>query len=590
MKRRSIIAATAVGAMSALLISACSSSSSSSGSSSTTPTTGAVAFNAGISSVVNPSSTKGGTLTFDVRGTPDSFDPGNTYYAWVLDFDHLFTMPLFGYKSCPGSCGLQLVPDLATDMGTTSDNGLTWTFHIQPDVKFENGTVVNSQDVKYAIERTYDRSVMANGPTYYQALLTDPTYPGPYKDRSKNLMGLTAVDTPNATTLVFHLQAPFPDLPYVLAFPNTAPVLPSADTGSNYQLHPLSTGPYMFKSYTLNKQLVMVDNPNWNPATDPNAKQLATQIIVNMNVNQADIDNNLIAGNADIDAYGAGVGPAAQARILGSSSLKANADNPINGFARFVYINTKVAPLTNAALPRGGGVRGEQDDDADLVGRPGRGRSDREHDHAARHRGLQVVRLLQRADPAGRRHHRGQAAARDVRPAERLHHEHGLPLGQPAGDRGGRPHCRPRWPQVGIKLTLKGFPSGPYYTNFAGDPAYVHAHDIGLAGGGWGADWPDGYGFLDELLNGNAIAATGNTNISEINDPVINNLFTESSKLTGDARTAIWSQIDEQAMKDAVILPAVYQKTLLYRNPATTNVYVQAYYGMYNYAVMGVSS
>jgi len=214
MKRRSIIAATAVGAISALLISACSSSSSSSGSS-TTPTTGAVAFNAGISSVVNPSSTKGGTLTFDVRGTPDSFDPGNTYYAWVLDFDHLFTMPLFGYKSCAGSCGLQLVPDLATHMGTTSDNGLTYTVNIQPDVKFENGTVVTSQDVKYAIERTYDRSVMANGPTYYQALLTDPKYPGPYKDKSAT--GLTAIDTPNATTLVFHLQAPFPDLPYVLA-------------------------------------------------------------------------------------------------------------------------------------------------------------------------------------------------------------------------------------------------------------------------------------------------------------------------------------------------------------------------------------
>ena len=45
-----------------------------------------------------------------------------------------------------------------------------------------------------------------------------------------------------------------------------------------------------------------------------------------------------------------------------------------------------------------------------------------------------------------------------------------------------------------------------------------------------------------------------------------------------------------QAMKDAVILPAVYQKVLLYRNPAVTNAYVQAYYGMYNYAVMGVNS
>ena len=102
----------------------------------------------------------------------------------------------------------------------------------------------------------------------------------------------------------------------------------------------------------------------------------------------------------------------------------------------------------------------------------------------------------------------------------------------------------------------------------------MHSHDIGMAVGGWGADWPDGYGFLDELVNGNAIAPTGNTNISEINDPVINNLFTKSSTVTGAARTAIWSQIDKQAMKDAVILPVVYPKTLLYRPPSLTNVYV----------------
>src|SRR5712691_2295037 len=216
MKRRSTFAVTAVGAIAALVISACSSSGTS--SSTPTSTTGAAAFNAGVTSVVNPSSAKGGTLTLALSSTPDSFDPGNTYYAWVLDFVNLYTMPLFMYKSCPGTCGAQLVPDLATDLGTVSDNGLTWTFHIQPNVKYEDGTVVTSQDVKYAVERTYDRTVMANGPTYYQVLLADPKYPGPYKDRAKNLMGLTSVQTPDATTIVFHLLAPFPDLPYVLAF------------------------------------------------------------------------------------------------------------------------------------------------------------------------------------------------------------------------------------------------------------------------------------------------------------------------------------------------------------------------------------
>ena len=546
-----------------------------------------MAFNAGISSVVNPSTHKGGTLTYDLSNTPDSTDPGNTYYAFMLNFDRLFAMPMFTYKSCPGSCGLQLVPDLATDMGTTSDNGLTWTFHIQSDVKFENGTVVTAADVKYAIERTYDRSVLANGPTYYQVLLTDPKYPGPYKDKSPT--GLTAIDTPNATTLVFHLVAPFPDLPDVLAFPNTAPVLPSADTGSNYQLHPLSTGPYMFKSYTLNKQLILVPNPNWNPATDPNAKQLASQIIVNLNVNQADIDNRLIHGDIEVDAAGTGMAAAGRAQVLANPTLKANSDNPVNGFARFIYINTKVAPLNNLHCRE-----------------------------AVEYAANKVTMQTAWGGPIA-----GGAIASTVMPPNIVGYksfDYYNALSQPTGDvsaakqqlamcgqpngfstslayRSDRPTevaavtaLQASLATVGIKVTLKGYPSGSYYTDFAGSPAYVHSHDLGMAAGGWGADWPNGFGFLDELVAGNTIAPTGNTNISEVNDPVVNNLFTESSKLTGAARTAVWSQIDEQVMKDAVILPMVYQKVLLYRPSNLTNVYVQAYYGMYNYAVLGVSS
>jgi ABC-type transport system substrate-binding protein len=587
MKRRSTIAATAVGAIAALVISACSSSSSTPSTGNGSSNAGAASFNAGLNGVVNPSTHKGGTLTFDNSSTPDSFDPGNTYYAWVLNFDRLFAMPMFTYKSCPGQCGLQLVPALATDMGTTSDNGLTWTFHIQPNIKYENGQVVTAADVKYAIERTYDRSVMANGPTYYQVLLADPSYKGPYKDKSAT--GLTSVQTPNATTIVFHLVAPFPDFPYVLAFPNSAPVPQSADKGSNYQLHPLSTGPYMFQSYQLNKQLTLVPNPDWNPATDPQAKQLPSKIIVNLNVNQADIDSRLLAGDVQVDSAGTGVAAAARAKVLTNATYKADSDNPINGFARFIYINDKVAPLNNLHCreaveyaankvtmqtawggPYAGGQIASTIDPPNIIG----------------YKSFDLYNAL--TQPTG-----------DMTAAKQQ-----LALcGQPNGFstnlayRSDRPTeaaavtaLQASLAQAGIKVTLKGFPSGTYYTNFAGAPAYVHSHDLGLAAGGWGADWPDGFGFLDELVNGNTIAPTGNTNIEELNDPVINKLFTQSSTVTGAARTAIWSQIDMQAMKDAGILPMVYQKVLLYRPPNLTNVYVQAYYGMYNYAVLGVSS
>ena len=588
MKRRKIFAVTAVGAAAALMISACSSSSGSSSTGGTNnTTTGTVAFNAGITGVVNASTHKGGTLIYDNSSTPDSFDPGNTYYAWVLNFDRLFVMPMFTYKSCPGNCGLQLVPDLATDMGTVSSDGLTWTFHIQSGIKYEDGTVVTAKDVKYGIERTYDRSVAANGPTYYQALLTDPKYPGPYKDKSP--AGLTAIDTPNATTLVMHLQAPFPDLPYVLAFPSSAPVPQAKDTGSNYQLHPVSTGPYMFKSYTLNKQLTLVPNPNWNAATDPNAKQLASQIIVNLNVNQADIDNRLLHGDIQVDAAGTGLAAAARAQVLANQTDKANSDNPVNGFARFIYINTKVAPLNNIHCreaieyaadkvtmqtawggPVAGGQIGSTVMPPNIVG----------------YKSFDYYNAL--SQPNG-----------DLTAAKQQLQACGQPNGfsTSLAYRSDRPTetaavtaLQASLQAAGIKVTLKGFPAGSYYTDFAGAPAYVHSHDLGLAAGGWGADWPDGFGFLDSLVAGNTIVATGNTNISEENNPVVNNLFTQSSKVTGAARTAIWSQIDEQVMKDAVILPMVYQKVLLYRPTNLTNVYVQAYYGMYNYAVLGVSS
>ncbi len=587
MKRRNTIAATAVGAIAALVISACSSSSSS--SSGPTSTTGAVAYNAGVTKVVNPSSAKGGTLIYDNSSTPDSFDPGNTYYAWVLNFDRLFAMPMFTYKSCPGSCGLQLVPALATDLGTVSNKGLTWTFHIQPNIKFEDGTAVTSQDVKYAVERTYDRSVMANGPTYYQALLADPKYPGPYKDRAKNLMGLTSVQTPDATTIVFNLQAPFADFPYVLAFPSSAPVPPSKDTGTNYQLHPLSTGPYKFQSYVLNKQLTLVPNSNWSAATDPNAKQAASKIIVNLNVNQADIDNRLLAGDIGVDSAGTGVAAAAQARILSSPTLKANADDPINGFLRFAYLDTKVAPMSNLHCREAVEYAANKVNAQTGYGGPIAGGAIASTVMVPNIVGYQSFDLYNAlTKPTG-----------DITAAK----QQLAACGQPNGFSTNLAYRADRPKEVaaatalqaslalaGIKVTLKGFPAGSYYTNFAGAPAYVHAHQIGIAMGGWGADWPTGFGFLDSISAGNTIVATGNTNIEELNDPVVNNMFTKSSTVTGATRTALWAQIDKQIMTDAGILPLVYNKALLYRPSNLTNAYVQTYYGMYNYAVLGAKA
>ena len=592
MKRRKGLGLAAVTAAAAMLAAACGSSGGGSGSGSSTSSKSA--YNQAITSVVNPSNTKSsGTLTFDLSNTPDSTDYDNTYYAFMWDFVRLYTLPLMTYKSCPGACGLQLVPGLATGPGVISDHGLTWTYHIQPDVKFENGHTVTSQDVKYGIERSFAKDVLPNGPAYYSLLLggNAATYKGPYKDKTPNKMGLTAIDTPNPTTVVFHLKAPFSDFNYVVALPQSTPVEPSWDTGkfggANFQLHPESTGPYEFQSYTLNKQFTLVDNPNWQASTDPQAKQLVKKIVMNLNVNPQTIDNNLLSGFADIDAAGTGVQTAARAKILApNSSYKANADNPINGFNRFAYINLKVIPNIHCRMAIEYAANKTTLQNA--YGGPVAGGAIASTVIPPNIIGYQKFDLYNAVSQPGG----------DVAAAKQQLKLCGKPNGFTTGlaYRTDRPQdtlaaqaLQASLATVGIKANLSGYLSGKYYTNFAGVPSYVHSHDLGLSVGGWGADWPDGYGFLYYLSDGATISAAGNTNIAEINDSQINSMFNQAGNDNNAAsRNAIWPKIDKRIMSLAALLPMVYQKVLLYRNPNVTNVYFDNYYGMYNYAVLGL--
>src|SRR5215831_8746474 len=139
MPRRRITGLAAVGAVATLALAACGGGSSSGAGGG--GAAGPSGFNAALAGEVNPSNHKStGTISFGNSSTPDSTDPGNTYYANMWNFSRLYTMPLMTYGSCTGSCGLRVVPDLATGPGVVSDNGLTWTYHIKPNIKFEDGT------------------------------------------------------------------------------------------------------------------------------------------------------------------------------------------------------------------------------------------------------------------------------------------------------------------------------------------------------------------------------------------------------------------------------------------------------------------
>ena len=85
-----------------------------------------------------PGAKKGGTLTISYSTVPSGMDPSSQFYqdsAAILKLTNraLTTFALIDGKSV-------LVPDLATDLGKASADGMDWTYTLKDGLKYEDGT------------------------------------------------------------------------------------------------------------------------------------------------------------------------------------------------------------------------------------------------------------------------------------------------------------------------------------------------------------------------------------------------------------------------------------------------------------------
>jgi peptide/nickel transport system substrate-binding protein len=143
--------------------------------------------------------------------------------------------------------------------------------------------------------------------------------------------------------------------------------------------------------------------------------------------------------------------------------------------------------------------------------------------------------------------------------------------------------------KVGIKVDIKSFDASQYYSSVIGSPSNVAKNKIGLADAGWGPDFPTGYGFYYAIVDGRAIKAQGNSNYSELNDPVINKLIDDSLVATDRAAfDKAYQDVDKQLMEDASMVPFVFDRSLTVQSERLKNVYFNQGYGHFDLATMGV--
>ncbi|WP_374970253.1 ABC transporter substrate-binding protein [Terrabacter sp. BE26] len=549
----------------------------------------APAANAALNAIVRPTDKKGGTLRFGITSDWDSVDTGDTYYGLSWDFLRNYARTLVAFKAAPGDQGNQLVGDLATGLGKPSADNKTWTYTLRDGLKFEDGTPITSKDVKYAVARQLDKNTFPNGPTYFNDFLANvPANYSVYKD--KNLDDLKAIDTPDDKTIVFHLNKPFSGFDYFAQLPATAPVPAAKDTGTKYKEHVIASGPYKFSVYQPGKRVELVRNDQYDPKTDPDTgrRALPDKITVEIGVNATDLDNRLMAGDLDIDLAGTGVQAQAQGKILADPTLKAKTDNVVSARSSYTQINSDVAPFDNIDCRKavifaydktgyqrayGGNIGADIAtgllppvvpgfQEMDLYNAKSKPQGDIDSAKAE---------LAKCGQPNG---FETNISYRPERPKEKAAAE----------------SMQQALAKVGIKANLKGYPQGDYFKLYAGKPDFAKANKLGLMVMSWGADWPDGFGFLQQIVDSRVIRPAGNTNLG-IKLPEVDKLMDQAlSENDKTKREAIWGQIDKLVMENAQVIPGIWNKALLFRPDTVSNIFVNNGYSYYDYAAAGVTN
>ena len=111
-------------------------------------------------------------FTIGMTNEVDSFNPFNgieaeSYEAWALMYDYMIS---YSDKD------MSPQPSLATSWDT-SDDGLTWTFHIRDDVKWTDGEPLTANDIAYTLNRILDGGPESASWGSYLISVTDITAP-----------------------------------------------------------------------------------------------------------------------------------------------------------------------------------------------------------------------------------------------------------------------------------------------------------------------------------------------------------------------------------------------------------------------------
>lgn len=277
----------------------------------------------------------GGTLYVLSSDTDVNWDPARSQSLAVTSLG-LVHRRLTTWELSPGG-EPRVVPDLATDTGTVSADGLTWTYTLKEGLVLSDGTPITSAHVKHGLERSF-APALSGGLGYHKTLLAGTSgYTGPYEGAH-----LDSVATPDERTIVLTLARPYGDWPWIVSTPAFAPV-PEGDDPATYTRNPLASGPYVVSEYKQGVSVTLSRNEHWSAATDTVRLGLPDTVVFSLGQDEDTVSQRLIADSGeDRNAFSAQLLTASKlAQVSADPSASARLATSDPGPLLYLAVNTE---------------------------------------------------------------------------------------------------------------------------------------------------------------------------------------------------------------------------------------------------------
>jgi len=503
---------------------------------------------------------KGGTLTIlDSETTITGLDPALSWSLATTSSGLLFRR-LTTWKVGPTGTP-KVVPDLATSDGTPSDGGRVWTYHLKSGIYFSNGQPITSYDFKYGIERTY-ASALSGGLNYQKPLIADTaSYTGPFSGKQ-----LSSIQTPDKSTIIFHLNKPYGDWPWVVSTTSMAPVPAGNAPAATFGKQPVTSGPYAVQSYSPGNSLVLVRNKHWSAASDPNRTAGPSKIVFQLNQDPTVEAQTLISdGPSAQDAFGADFVPPAQlAQVENNPSAKSRLVTSPASPLEYLAVNVQSPKLKNlkarealdyavnrqaVVLASGGTLAAQPATTLITPGIAGRVPYD-------------LYPAGSTGNPAKARSLLAQAGVHNLTLTLATMND---PISTAISQA-----VQEAYKKAGINVVIKSLDQNAFTALVTGNSA--SGYDLALSS--WQPDFPSAMDNIEPLFASSMIG-NGNYNISRLADSHVDALINQAEgTISQTAANALWAQADKAIVGAAAVVPLIYNKNSFLRGSSVQNFYI----------------